>query len=350
MALSLSPQLAEEIYSSPVTKVVQPTQNYTSSTQAAYKPQGDPSPNLSMSQIQTALQGATTPGQINQAAGNTTVPTPAVITKKNPITGQQFPITTPPTVPQVTLPPPPTAPTAPATGAAAPGGGGEVPSYGYNPNDVNRAQESEVGSIQDIPFLVDDEILLNLSAEEIDAMMSAIEAQYGLTREQLLSDKSQIGLQFQRLALQLDSARARDLQSAENAALERGIGRSGILNKSLGDVETQYATQIQNEALAGQQQITDINTALARLQEQQMLEQARVRSQAEIGVNQFQQQELLNNLMTTLPLQPIQPPGPVLPNPPVLQNPQIPGAPTLEQILAALGQGTPGGGLPPAVV
>jgi hypothetical protein len=90
-----------------------------------------------------------------------------------------------------------------------------------------------------------------LSAEAIAATIAAIEAETGLTREQLLVDRTDKGRQYRFLVAQQQRARGLALEDVENAALERGLFRSGIAAEDVAQTEATFAEQI--AALQAQQ-------------------------------------------------------------------------------------------------
>jgi hypothetical protein len=124
----------------------------------------------------------------------------------------------------------------------------------------------------------------DLTEEQIGAAMAAIEAQYGMTREQLLADKSMAGLAYQRLTSELTRARAAAGEVAEAGALQRGILQSGIYADQQGNLAQQFAEQRAAAQAERQQRITAINQSLAQLKAQQEAEKAaeaaRIRRQA----------------------------------------------------------------------
>lgn len=104
-----------------------------------------------------------------------------------------------------------------------------------------------------------------LNAAEIEAALSALEAKYGLTREQLLADQTEIGATYRFLAANLQKARSQALQGVDQDALARGVLRSGIAVQNRAEVSNDFA---QREAQAEQekaQRLRAINNALSSL-------------------------------------------------------------------------------------
>lgn len=126
--------------------------------------------------------------------------------------------------------------------------------------------------------------LEDLTEEQISAAMAAIEAQYGMTREQLLSDRSMAGLAYQRLTAELTRAREVAQQGVEQDALRRGLFDSGISARQQGTLAQQFAEQRAVAAQERQARIDAINASLAQLTAQQeaekAAEEARIRREA----------------------------------------------------------------------
>lgn len=132
--------------------------------------------------------------------------------------------------------------------------------------------------------------LRDLSAAELDAALAAIESQYGLTREQLLQDQSELGATYRFLFSNLERQRTAMTQGATGEALQRGILRSGIHQGNIADVEQQYSEQTAQAEAAKQSRLFQINQALAALGPQQALAQAQASSQISGGQLALEQQ------------------------------------------------------------
>jgi hypothetical protein len=83
----------------------------------------------------------------------------------------------------------------------------------------------------------------SIDVEAIEAAIGAIEAQYGLTRDQLLADESEIGRTYRLLLAQSNRAREDAIEAVFSSSVERGITRSGITAEGVADVETLAAEQ-----------------------------------------------------------------------------------------------------------
>ena len=164
---------------------------------------------------------------------------------------------------------PPTTPTGPP---ADPAGGGSTDLGDVAGTTGPTGAETGSTAIED------------LTEEQIGAALAAIEAQYGMTREQLLADRSMAGLAYQRLTQEL--ARAREVAQAgvEQDALRRGLFDSGIAAQQQASLAQQFAEQRAAAAQERQARIDAINASLAQLgaqkQAEQAAEEARIRREA----------------------------------------------------------------------
>lgn len=132
---------------------------------------------------------------------------------------------------------------------------------------------------------------------EIDAALRGIEAEFGMTREQLMQDKSMIGAQYRLLIAQLARARQQAVQSATSDAVGRGIYRSGILGENIANIEQDFGEQesaqrqqqmIQEQALERQLAFLDQGQAAAQAgAENRILGQAAA-TMTQAGVNPTQ--------------------------------------------------------------
>jgi hypothetical protein len=163
--------------------------------------------------------------------------------------------------------------------------------------------------------------------------MAAIEARYGMTREQLLGDQSALGLAFQRLGMEADRAREQAVSQTRDSAIERGVGRSGIVAQDLGEVERQFAQLAQQYAAQQQQQQGAISSALSRIDTQSQSEQATARTAAEAGLIGLLQNQTLQDLLASIPPAPSAPPGIVNPAPPQVGAPPVGFPPELWHLL-----------------
>ena len=79
--------------------------------------------------------------------------------------------------------------------------------------------------------------LAGYTEDEISAALAGLEAQFGMTRAQLLADQTQAGAQYRLLLAQLERGRVQGIETATNDAVRRGIYRSGILGENIAEVE-----------------------------------------------------------------------------------------------------------------
>ena len=117
--------------------------------------------------------------------------------------------------------PPPTAVTSPAPAPAAP------------PPSADDGGDGDVA-----------EAVPDIDIAAIEAALAAIEAQFGLTREQLLADESEIGRTYRLLIAQVNRANEAQIESVLGNALDRGIVRSGIFAENVAEVETLTAESV----------------------------------------------------------------------------------------------------------
>lgn len=108
------------------------------------------------------------------------------------------------------------------------------------------------------------------SADALDLAIAAIEAQYGLTKEQLLADKSAVGQTYRQLVFQARRQRTLEARQALLGSVERGITRSGITAQEQTDLRQRWAEQLallqtQKNSQLGQiqSQLAGINQAKA---------------------------------------------------------------------------------------
>lgn len=83
--------------------------------------------------------------------------------------------------------------------------------------------------------------LQKFTEEDIAAALAAIEAEFGLTREQLMADQTIIGAQYRLMTTQLARRREQALEQTEAGALQRGLFRSGIYAAEAGKVSQEFA-------------------------------------------------------------------------------------------------------------
>lgn len=100
----------------------------------------------------------------------------------------------------------------------------------------------------------------------VEKAMSAIEARFGLDRETLLADQSEIGDLYRLLNLRAERERVLAVEQTQEAALERGLFRSGIHAEEQGRVAEQFADLTTDLAREESQRLADIQRALAGLE------------------------------------------------------------------------------------
>lgn len=174
--------------------------------------------------------------------------------------------------------------------------------------------------------------LRDLTEAELALLLDGIAARYGLTREQLLAQESQLGLVAQQIATQARRGREQAVQGAQRGALERGILRSGLYGQEVAAIDTATNAALQEAALQRQQAQSAIDQQQAAIEGQVASEQAAARQQAEQGMLQFEQGQTVADLLAGLPPPQVAPPGPLVPGAPLTPSPLIPPAPGLAQV------------------
>ena len=180
----------------------------------------------------------------------------------------------------------------------------------------------------DIPGLDPMSNLQSLTETELSSLLDGIAARYGLTRAQLSQQKDAVGNAARSLEQQLEFARRDAIKGARESALERGVLRSGLHARNVAAIDTNIAQQGQQVAQDTSLQQGQIESALARLDQQSASEQAAARTASDQGMLQFRQGQTVADLLAQLPPVPQAPPGPVLPAAPVLTDPSIPSQPS----------------------
>ncbi len=133
-----------------------------------------------------------------------------------------------------------------------------------------------------------------LNAEALESALKAIEAQFGLTKEQLLADQSALGQEYQLLNAQLEQQRERGLEQTVQGFQERGITRSGLAAEGVALTEQAFADE--GARLAREQSSAEeaIAGELARLQQEQELAELEARRQSEQALLDLEILQLLN--------------------------------------------------------
>lgn len=112
----------------------------------------------------------------------------------------------------------------------------------------------------------------DLNSSALDSALAAIEAQFGLTREQLLADQSAVGQEYQLLFAQAQQARGRGLEQAEQSGVERGIAQSGIAAETIADTASAFDEQLAQLELNRSTTQESISSQLASLDLQESLQ------------------------------------------------------------------------------
>lgn len=138
---------------------------------------------------------------------------------------------------------------------------GDTPSTPQTPAGPAAAGAGSAGAAQ---------ALAGYTEDEIAAALAGLEAQFGMTRAQLLADQTQAGAQYRLLLAQLERGRVQGIETATNDAVRRGIYRSGILGENLAEVEGAYVggvgqaeAQLQAREQATQAQLRGLDAAEA---------------------------------------------------------------------------------------
>lgn len=121
-----------------------------------------------------------------------------------------------------------------------------------------------------------------LNASALEAALAAIEAQFGLTREQLLADRSAIGQEYQLLFAQAQRAREQGLEQTTQGFQERGLVRSGLHAEGLANTELAFAEQLAGLEGGRASQFAGIDSQLAALQGQEAFARLQAEQEAEL--------------------------------------------------------------------
>lgn len=169
------------------------------------------------------------------------------------------------------------------TGTNAPTTTG-TPSTPETPAGPEAAGPGSAGAARDLAGYTEDEIA---------AALAGLEAQFGMTRAQLLADQTQAGAQYRLLLAQLERGRVQGIETATNDAVRRGIYRSGILGENIADVEGAYVggvgqaeaqLQARNQATEAQLRGLDAAEAAQAAQIEAQLRSQYARTLLEAGI------------------------------------------------------------------
>ena len=184
--------------------------------------------------------------------------------------------------------------------------------------------------------------LQDLTDAQLGSLLDLIAARYNLTREQLLADESQIGLQARALTEQLTQLRRDSVRAAQSGASERGLLRSGIHARQVAGIDTAIAGQASQGTAQAQTQLSQVGAAKSQIEAQIAAEQASARAASAAGTLQFQQGQTVQDLLAQLPLAPNAVPSPIMPANPYVPSPVLPTTPSNSSLFGA----SPGAGFP----
>lgn len=114
----------------------------------------------------------------------------------------------------------------------------------------------------------------------LEATLAAIEAETGLTMEQLITDESDIGRQYRFLLAQARREGIRAQEAVQAGALDRGILQSGIYAEDTARLQQQVAEQASSLEAEKAQQLGALRTQQALLPAQASAAQAAAAQQA----------------------------------------------------------------------
>lgn len=163
-----------------------------------------------------------------------------------------------------------TAPPAPVTQPSTATGGVSKPATttGTGTGTTTTTTQPPAGPVDTGTDTYADSQLAKFTEQDIAAALAAIEAEFGLTREQLLADQTMIGAQYRLLTAQMARAQARALESAESGALQRGLFRSGIFAAETGDIAQSFGEQQSQLAQQTAEQTSGLQAQIDALEAQ----------------------------------------------------------------------------------
>ena len=103
-------------------------------------------------------------------------------------------------------------------------------------------------------------------ANTLEEILGALEAKYGLTREQLMAEEGEVGRLYQFVAANLGRMQEQALRSGQEASIGRGILRSGIHLEQQAQTQGQYAEQAALQQGEKARQLAYIRNQLAQLE------------------------------------------------------------------------------------
>ena len=121
-------------------------------------------------------------------------------------------------------------------------------------------------------------------------ILTALEAQYGLSQEQLLADQSEVGRLYRFINQNVGRMETTALEGGVESSLGRGILRSGIHLEQQAETERDFAERQASAEGEQAQQLTYINNQLAQLEAQKQAEiMAAAQGFGQQGLNYAQQ-------------------------------------------------------------
>jgi hypothetical protein len=108
----------------------------------------------------------------------------------------------------------------------------------------------------------------NFDKDALEKLLTSIEARYGLSREELLADTTEVGNLYRFLNSNLGNLEREASAGEQESAIGRGILRSGIYLANAGRVERDFAERRSQAEAEKAQKLGFIESSLANLQKQ----------------------------------------------------------------------------------
>jgi hypothetical protein len=134
-----------------------------------------------------------------------------------------------------------------------------------------------------------------INTDALKEILAGIEAQFGLSREQLLSGEGEASNLYRFILANMAAAETQAQQGVENQAVGRGILRSGIAAQNQARVANTFAQQKAQAASQKDQQLAQIALALQQLELE--LGQERTGAVTEFGQDTLATDEQLADLL-----------------------------------------------------
>lgn len=192
--------------------------------------------------------------KVNPPTGILTKSGTSYVTKTNPIYSHDL-----------------TGPSGPGGGSSPQGGSGYAAPPPPPVTQTTNTGTAGGGAGDDHSGEFDENSLDALEAQAILDQIAMIEAQTGLTAEQLMADQTEIGRQYRMYAEVAKRQFGRNQEAVSNQAAERGLGRSGIHAKQQSDLLQQFIEWQNQQAAdeAAKQAQIDFQIKQNELQRQQ---------------------------------------------------------------------------------